>query len=134
MLHEESIIWSFVEDFNSFCSQDTNITNTYFKYLLDKLSFVNEYDDCLSRRILHFINSIILTGQIKPDNINLVLDMLFNKFRELMNMRYNLDKFSKMANFEATDEIEASTQNIFLRFGVQIISISSFLIEPTKFN
>ena len=63
------------------------------------------------------MNSIILTGQIEPDVLigdGLILDMMISKLTDIMNSRYNLDKFSKMVTYTQA----SIDENIFLRIGI----------------
>lgn len=63
------------------------------------------------------MNSIILTGQIEPDVLigdGLILDMMISKLTDIMNSRYNLDKFSKMVAYTQA----SIDENIFLRIGI----------------
>jgi len=90
LLTEEKVIFDFIESMNEVMRLNKETHLIYFMFLLDFTDYqVEPHAEAFIRRAFNIINNIILKGAIGQDTLAKVIDPLYEKMRNLIELRYN---------------------------------------------
>jgi len=146
------IVLQFIQDFNVACSRDLESQSMYFEFLLKMMEYGGEQaqTEALIKRVFKIISTIILKGQVEPTVLENFMNPFFSRIQKLLDTRYNWNlcktmvflqihsqqsnSYNNMIGSQQMNFEDPMNQNIFVFLGLQIICISSYLIDPKAFK
>jgi hypothetical protein len=87
LLNEEKNLFKFIDKFNVFCHQSSGEAQLmYLEFLLNNISVTDGdvLQESTAKKNISIFNSILLTGKVKPEILEKVIERLFNKIKSCM--------------------------------------------------
>ena len=127
---EEKTTFDFIQYINDIALIDEKSHLQYLEFLFQLTEYKNfdPHIEAIIKRSMSIMTNIILKGAISGSSLKHILKPLFERCKMLINLRYDNDHC--MAFVFASK----GSQTLFFAIGLQLMQISSYLINPSHFK
>ena len=92
LMNEEKALFKYIDKFNGYCLQSSAETQLlYLEFLLNYVAITDAdvLQESTVKKNFSIFNSILLSGKVKPEILEKVIERLFIKVKSCMQQRYN---------------------------------------------